>query len=628
MKKIFKYFGVLLSFALMGAFTACGPMEDDLSADIGLGVKVFFPTKVVAGQPMTINGSGLANATEIVFPTDVVVTDFEVVSNEMIRVVAPAGINPEGGNIVVRTADDEAESPLPLTLGGTVVSGYSRMPGETVKGGEQITIYGEDLEFITSVELKDPDGNPLVLNHGDFYRKGTSSVVITVPRKVYSGAFAGIIRTYDDREFIMDEFVYEEAKDEGYWEITKRYLWKNEGDTAVPAWGGTFRFSSAEASTGEEIYAFPMEDWALIKEGVVRIEVKTTDASNIRITDGWWSAAYGGAEHNCLDFVQTDDDGNQYIELNIKEDGNLYGVIDVQHLLLTGSDYEILSIYVQEETWVEGAAGHWEKNTLWKSEGGAVPAWDSKYRFSNAEASTGEEIYAFPMEDWALIKEGVVRVAVKATEASNIRITTGWWTGAYGGAEHNCLDFVQEAEDGTQYIELNIKEEGSLYENIDVQHLLFTGSDYELLEIYTEVWVEGGGSGPKEVVFWENPDPAGNGEISWNGTYRFALDGNDSLNECIATFPQEVWDVIKNGTFYMHANGFSTAQMRVTDGWWSVTWTGNDIMAGDERLVDNGDGTFTIEINLSGDPLVDVIDAQHLLFTGGGYTPLRLYYME
>ena len=69
-------------------------------------------------------------------------------------------------------------------------------------------------------------------------------------------------------------------------------------------------------------------------------------------------------------------------------------------------------------------------------------------------------------------------------------------------------------------------------------------------------------------------------------------------------------------------------QIRVTSGWWSTTWTGADIQPGNELLVDNGDGTWTLEVNLSGDPLLDVLDQQHLLFTGSGYTPLKLYYFQ
>jgi hypothetical protein len=60
----------------------------------------------------------------------------------------------------------------------------------------------------------------------------------------------------------------------------------------------------------------------------------------------------------------------------------------------------------------------------------------------------------------------------------------------------------------------------------------------------------------------------------------------------------------------------------------TIDSVGEDIGKGNERLVVNDDGTFTIEINFSGDPILDVLDAQHLLFTGEGYTPLKLYYLE
>ncbi len=628
MKKIFKYFGILLSVALMGALTSCNLQEDELSADLGLGVKVFFPTKVVAGQPMTVNGSGFSEATEIVFPDGISVTDFEIVSNEMIRVTAPAGINPEGGKIIVRTADDEAESPLPLTLGSTKIIGYSKTAGEKISGGEQLTIYGEDLEFITSVELKDPDGNPLVLNHEDFYRKGTDKIIITVPRKVFTGTFAGIIRTYDRREFLMEEFAYEEAVDGGYWEITKKILWENDGSLGATTWDGpTYRFSNVETSTGEEVYAFPMEDWAIIKDGIFRVAVDVNEASNIRVTTGWWTGAYGGGEYNCAELLQEEEDGTKYIELNIKEDGNLYENIDVQHLLLAGDSYTPLAIYIVEETWVEGDAGHWEKNSLWKSEGGAIPAWDSKYRFGlDGNDSLNECIATFSAEDWALIKDGVVRVGLKVNDASNIRITTGWWTGAYGGTDHNCIDFVQTDEDGNAYIELNIKEEGSLYDNIDIQHLLFTGGDYELLEIYTTEWVEGS-AGPKEVVFWENDDS--NGAPSWDSKYRFGLEGNDSLNECLATFNADIWNIIKDGEFYLQFEGGDAANIRFTTGWWGGTYGGGEFNSAELAEVDEATGLKTIKFNIKEDGnMYDLIDEQHILFTGNEYIPLKLYYLE
>ena len=172
MKKIFKYIGIILTVALTATFTGCTLDEQLESADVGLHVKVFFPTKVVKGQPMTINGSGFADATEIVFPGEVVVTDFKIVSNDMIRVNAPAGIAAEGGKIIVRTPGGEAESPLPLTLGETKISGYSAVVGTTVTGGDksatltvtqkgqEVVVPETELTILTpSVEVEAAGGN-------------------------------------------------------------------------------------------------------------------------------------------------------------------------------------------------------------------------------------------------------------------------------------------------------------------------------------------------------------------------------------------------------------------------------------------------------------------------------------
>ena len=70
------------------------------------------------------------------------------------------------------------------------------------------------------------------------------------------------------------------------------------------------------------------------------------------------------------------------------------------------------------------------------------------------------------------------------------------------------------------------------------------------------------------------------------------------------------------------------AQIRVTTGWWSTNWTSDDIFVGNELITENEDGTYSLAVNLADSPILDVLDAQHLLFTGGGYTVLKLYYLE
>ena len=240
MKNIFKFFGTILTLVLAASLSGCLAEDELQSADVGLHVKVFFPTKVVKGQPMTINGSGFSDVTEIVFPDGaegIVVTDFQIVSNEMIRVDAPSGISAEGGKIILRTeAGEQVESPLPLTLGNTVVSGYSAEEGVEVEGGSQMTIYGTDLEFVNKIEMLDADGNPQFIEDKLFNRKGTDQIIFTVPRKVFEGEFQGKVYTIDGKTFLMPMLTYKPASDGGYWETVENIIWENDGSLGEGTW--------------------------------------------------------------------------------------------------------------------------------------------------------------------------------------------------------------------------------------------------------------------------------------------------------------------------------------------------------------------------------------------------------
>ena len=641
MKNIFKYFGILLSVAMMGAVTACNIEEIDETADVGLGIKVFFPTKVVAGQPMTINGSGFADVREVVFPDGVKVTDFEIVGNDMIRVTAPSGIAAGGGNLIVRTADEEAVSRLPLTLGQTVVSGYSKQDGESIQGGEQLTIFGKDLEFISSVELLDPDGNPLVLQDEDFYRKGTSTIIINIPKKVFDGTFVGKVYTFDGKEFALPELAYEPASDGGHWEKVKTVIWKNpDPEGNGPAnWNGTYRFGlDGHDGNNECIATFPQDVWDMIKGGTFYMLAQGSDWVQMRITTGWWSTTWTGNDIMTGDERIIDNgDGTYYIEINFEGDPIL-DALDDQHLLLTGSGFTPLEIYVEEDIWVDGG-GHSEivKTSFWKNpdpDGNGPANWNGTYRFGlDGNDGNNECIATFPQDIWDKIKTGTFYMLAKGSDWVQMRITTGWWSTTWTGNDIMTGDErIIDNGDGTYYIEINF-EGDPILDALDAQHLLFTGSGFTPLELYfeEEIWVDGGDDTPKEVVMWEGDGSAGG--VNWNGTYRFGLDGHDGNNECIATFPQDVWDRIKTGTFYMqYRPDGDSYQIRVTTGWWSVQWMGsdNDIAPWNmaDRIIDNGDGTFHIEVKFDGDPIVDALDDQHLLFTGSGYTPLKLYYLE
>ena len=652
MKHIIKYLSALLTVVLIGTtFTACSEDDDNGSANIGLGIKAFFPTKVVTNQPITINGSGFNDVKEIEFPGGTKVTNFEIVSNDMIRVNAPAGIPADGGKIIVRTTSDQAESRMPLTLGHTLVTGFSKQEGETAAGGELITVYGTDLEFINSVELLDVDSVPQIIDHKDFYRKGTSTLIFRVPLKnIYKGTFQGTLHTYDGQSFPLPALAYEPAADEGHMEIVHTTIWKNDnpdGNGAV-SWSGQYRFGlDGHDGNSECIATFPEDVWNRLKTETFYLKYTAADPTSyqIRVTTGWWSVQWLGADNdiapwNMAERIIDNGDGTFYIEVNLDGDPIL-DAIDEQHLLFTGSGYTPLELYFEEEIWIDGPGDQEVKVPVWTNDdpaGHGAVSWSGQYRFGlDGHDGNGECIATFPEDIWNRLKTETFYVRYTAADPSSyqIRVTTGWWSVQWLGADNdiapwNMAERIIDNGDGTFYIEVNLAGDPIL-DAIDEQHLLFTGSGYTPLEIYFIDIVKGGGAA-KEVSMWEGDGSAG--AVSWSGQYRFGLDGHDGNNECIATFPEDVWNRIKTGTFYMKytADDPSSYQIRVTTGWWSVQWLGadNDIAPWNmaERIIDNGDGTFYIEVNLAGDPIVDALDEQHLLFTGSGYTPLKLYYLE
>lgn len=626
MKHIINYLGTLLAVVLIGTtFAACSEDDDNGSANLGLGIKVFFPTKVVTNQPMTINGSGFGAVTEIEFPGGTKVTDFEIVSDDMIRVKAPSGIPADGGKIVVRTASEEAESRMALTLGHTNVTGFSKQPGEKATGGELITVFGSDLEFINSVELLDAEGVPQLIDQKDFYRKGTSNLIFRVPQKnIFKGTFAGILHTYDGQSFTMPELAYEPGADDGHWETVKTSIWKNDGSLGDINWSSDYRFAPESNSTGEECYTVPQDVWEKMKSETFFVTVKGENPQ-IRVTTGWWSTTLTADDIMPGNDLLTDNgDGTWTLEVTVSNAADLLALLDEQHLLFTGGGYSVDELYFAEDIWVPGGGGEQEvKVPVWTN-GGTLGEinWSSDYRFAPESNSTGEECYTVPQDIWDRMKSETFYVTVKG-DNPQIRVTTGWWsTNLTADDIMPGHELLTDNGDGTWTLEVTLSNSADLLDLLDAQHLLFTGSGYSVEDIYFIEMVAGGGGGGSEVVIWQS-DGSG-GAVSWSSVYRFSS-AESSTGEEIYAIPMDQWEIIKTGTFYLDLQS-DDPQIRVTTGWWTVTWTGDDIFPGNEHLTDNGDGTFTLEVNLTGDPILDSIDVEHLLFTGDRFTPLKLYY--
>ena len=359
------------------------------------------------------------------------------------------------------------------------------------------------------------------------------------------------------------------------------------------------------------------------------LTVSATDPQ-IRVTTGWWSGSWADKDFQPGNDERLVDNGDGTWTLAISLFDPAYtDLIDEQHLLFTGDRFTPLKIYFSEEIWVDGG-GHWEtvKTSIWKTDGtaGAV-SWSGAYRFAAEGHSTGEEIYTVPADIWERMKAETFYLDVEATDPQ-IRVTTGWWSGSWADKDFQPGndDRLVDNGDGTWTLAISLFDP-AYTDLIDEQHLLFTGDRFTPIEIYfaEEVWVEGGDSGPQEELIWGNDGTAG--AVSWSGAYRFAAEGH-STGEEIYTVPADIWERMKAETFYLDVEA-TDPQIRVTTGWWSGSWADKDFQPGnDDRLVDNGDGTWTLAISLFDPAYVDLIDEQHLLFTGDRFTPLKIYFLK
>ena len=133
-------------------------------------------------------------------------------------------------------------------------------------------------------------------------------------------------------------------------------------------------------------------------------------------------------------------------------------------------------------------------------------------------------------------------------------------------------------------------------------------------------------------VIWENDGTVG--AAAWSGSpYRFSIVGGDANNECQAEIPADIWAGMKLAPFFVEVQPATAEtewwQIRVLDGWWTNNDESgaSDINPQSEGLVNNGDGTYTFQVDLASNPeLVALIDTQHLLFAGDGFIINKIYF--
>lgn len=168
------------------ALTSCDDDATENANDV-LAVKSVLPTKIMEGQVVTITGTGLDDATAVVFPGNIKVTDIAKVGSGYITVVTPAGVDANGGGLIVETNDASVESAASLSVGSPKVARVAPLDKE-IKINECLEVYGSDLEFIENVIFPGADGNDIVVSADQFRRKSTSTLLVYSPMGIAAGA--------------------------------------------------------------------------------------------------------------------------------------------------------------------------------------------------------------------------------------------------------------------------------------------------------------------------------------------------------------------------------------------------------------------------------------------------------
>lgn len=252
MKKHIIYL-LISGFALLSntVLTSCSD-DDTADANDVLMVKSVLPTKVMEGQIVTINGTGLEKATAVVFPGNVSVNNITKVGNGYISVITPAGVSTDGGTITVQADGESAESIMPLTVGKPAPLRVAPLDKE-IKINECVEVYGSDLEFITKAYFPGKDGNDIVVNADDFKRKATGSLYIYSPKGIKAGAAQIVIEDCSGKKYTLPEVTLSDEIGGGG--NTGNVIWEGEQYTGwwwyLP-WT-SLNYDAGQPQTGQKI---------------------------------------------------------------------------------------------------------------------------------------------------------------------------------------------------------------------------------------------------------------------------------------------------------------------------------------------------------------------------------------
>jgi len=177
-RKFFIMTGACLALLAILCFSACNDTIDPEGDSATKSISVV-PNPMTVGGTVSLSGPNFGSATEVVFPGNIKVTDFEKFGDQ-INVVVPASSN-RTGNIAVKLSSGDFTIPVDVEIFTTNIQNYWTLDvnpeGLFIAGfDDEVYIEGEGLSSISEAIFPD-DVSLLAVN----FRKTETKLTLVVP---------------------------------------------------------------------------------------------------------------------------------------------------------------------------------------------------------------------------------------------------------------------------------------------------------------------------------------------------------------------------------------------------------------------------------------------------------------
>ena len=348
--------------ALCGCLYLTSCQEDELGASQNLSVSSFYPTIVMEGTQVEVNGTAMSRVTEVVFPGGIVSTDFTVVDDRILNVIAPTGVSETEAPLIVRAEGDEAQSRQTIRQAVPAFSTYTYTDNAGAVTGTDMTIEGKDLLLVESVTFTGSDDvlvipamvptleviegtgggtwveQEVVLYEGEPVETGSWSNSLQVPNAKLSSIKEGdVIRVYftdaqagaqgslkctaDGWPALSPELEYFEITDE---DISAGYYVRTVTADMVAQLGGNDLIVSGQLYTITKVSLFTsvwVEETDDAREPVTDATIMLNDFEEHDGHNSSWDGSWTtGVE---LEFPK-EDNGNTYLYLKTTVEGDIW----------------------------------------------------------------------------------------------------------------------------------------------------------------------------------------------------------------------------------------------------------------------------------------------------------------